>query len=243
MSVQSLNSSDARTGYNHSHWALRRRICRFLLRIIGFKFLGRIDKIDGLENIPRTGPVVLMMNHIGFIDPVMMVYVVPRDIVPLAKAEVFKIPGWGIFPWLWGVIPVRREGVDRRAVQDALQVLNAGEIVLVAPEGTRNSQLRQAKEGAAYLACRSGAPIVPVAIEGSVGFPSLPFLPRWHEPGVHVCFGKPFRYKKELRRAGREQLRLMTDEAMYILAAMLPEKRRGFYENISKATQETIEWF
>lgn len=247
MSVHSLEprkmSGDTRIGYDHSRWEMRRRFCRFLLHNIGFKLLARIDSVDGMDNIPDAGPAVLMMNHIGFIDPVMMVYVVARDIVPLAKAEVFKIPVWGIFPWLWGVIPVRRTGVDRRAIQAALRVLESGELVLVAPEGTRNSRLKQAKEGAAYLASRSGAPIVPVAIEGTIGFPSLPFFPRWGEPGVHVRFGKPFRYKIELRRAGREQLRLMADEAMYILAAMLLEERRGFYTDLSKATQETIEWF
>lgn len=237
-----LISSSSRSGYDHSRGRLRRRFCRIMLRTIGFKLLSRIDRVDGLENIPDSGPAILMMNHIGFIDPVMLVHVVPRDIVPLAKVEVFKIPGWGIFPWLWGVIPVKREGVDRRAIQAALRVLAAGEIVLVAPEGTRNPQLQRGKEGAAYLASRSGAPIVPVAIEGTTGFPSLPIFPRWRKPGVQVRFGRAFRYISELHRAGGDQLRLMADEAMFILAAMLPEERRGVYADLSSSTQDTIEW-
>jgi 1-acyl-sn-glycerol-3-phosphate acyltransferase len=228
--------------YDHSRGQFKRRICRFLLRTIGFKYLARVDLIDGLENIPQRGAAILMMNHIGFIDPVMMVHIVPRDIIPLAKAEVYKIPGWGVFPWLWGVIPVKREGVDRRAIQSALRVLEAGEIVLVAPEGTRNSQMQRAKEGAAYLSSRSGVPIIPVAIEGTLGFPSLPLLPRWKQPGVRVCFGNPFKFKSQFNRAGRDQLRLMADEAMYILATMLPESLRGFYSDLSNASQETIEW-
>ncbi|MBE0408713.1 MAG: 1-acyl-sn-glycerol-3-phosphate acyltransferase [Anaerolineales bacterium] len=228
--------------YDHSRGELRRRFCRFLLREIGFKFLARVDSVEGWENVPKKGAAILIINHIGFIDPVMMVHIVFRDIIPLAKAEVYKIPGWGIFPWLWGVIPVKREGVDRRAIQAALRVLEAGEIILVAPEGTRNPQMERAKEGAAYLASRSGASIIPVAIQGTIGFPSLPFLPRWNEPGVHVQFGRPFQFKSEFNRAGREQLRLMADEAMYILATMLPEHLRGFYRDLSKATQQTIEW-
>jgi 1-acyl-sn-glycerol-3-phosphate acyltransferase len=231
-----------REKYDPKRWELSRRLCRFLLRTIGFSVLVRIDKVEGMENLPRTGPAVLIFNHIAFVDPVMLVHVMPRDIVPLAKKEVFRIPGVGIFPKLWGVIPVSREGFDRQAIQAALGVLEAGEILLVAPEGTRNSQLQQAKEGVSYLAGRSGAPVVPIAIEGTTGFPSLPFLKRWRQPGVRVKVGKPFRYKAEFRRANREQLRIMADEAMYILAAMLPQERRGVYAKLQDATQETIEW-
>jgi 1-acyl-sn-glycerol-3-phosphate acyltransferase len=89
------------------------------------------------------------------------------------KIEVYSYPVIGIFPKLWGVIPVRREEFDRRAVQQVLEVLGAGEIVLVAPEGTRSPSLTQGKEGVAFLGHRSGAPIIPVAIDGTVGFPAV----------------------------------------------------------------------
>jgi 1-acyl-sn-glycerol-3-phosphate acyltransferase len=110
--------------------------------------------------------------------------------------------------------------------------------------GTRSasrSELRQGKEGVAYLATRANAPVVPVAIDGTVGFPSFPLLPRWREPGAHVRFGDPFRFKTSGQRAGGEMLRRMTDEAMYILASMLPEYRRGVYADLSLATRETID--
>jgi 1-acyl-sn-glycerol-3-phosphate acyltransferase len=142
---------------------------------------------------------------------------------------------------LWGVIPVQRDGVDRRAVQLALDVLRTGEILLVAPEGTRAPALQPPREGAVYLASRSGAPIIPVAIEGSEGFPTLPFLPRWREPSVEVTIGRPFQVKPGFRRARGGQLKQMSDEAMYLLAAMLPPERRGVYSDLSQATQEMIE--
>jgi 1-acyl-sn-glycerol-3-phosphate acyltransferase len=127
-------------------------------------------------------------------------------------------------------------------VQQVMEVIRAGEIVLVAPEGTRSPQLSQGKEGIAYLAGRSGAPVVPVAVDGTPGFPALRFFSsRWHGPGATVRFGRPFRFCPEIQPR-RETLRQMTDEAMYILAAMLPEGRRGVYGDLSKATQETIEW-
>jgi 1-acyl-sn-glycerol-3-phosphate acyltransferase len=170
-------------------------------------------------------------------------HVLPRNIIPLAKVEVYDYPVVGFFPKMWGVIPVRREEVDRRAVQQVLEVLRAGEIVLVAPEGTRAPQLSQGKEGVAYLACRSGVPIVPVAVDGTPGFPALRFFSsRWRGPGAQIRFGRPFRFRQEYSHPEREQLRQMTDEAMYVLAAMLPDHRRGFYSDLTQATQDTIQW-
>jgi 1-acyl-sn-glycerol-3-phosphate acyltransferase len=231
-----------RKGYHHAHYQLRRRFLRFLLRTIGFNLLAKLDHVEGLENIPSTGPAILMINHIAFIDPIVVLHVVPRNIVPLAKIEVYNYPFVGLIPRLWGVIPVRREEADRRAIQQVMEVLQAGEIVLVAPEGTRNPFLQRAKEGIAYLASRAGTPIIPVAIEGTPGFPALRFTRPWRGPGATVRFGRPFHFRAEFRHASHSDLRKMTDEAMYVLAAMLPEQRRGAYADLSQASQETIEW-
>lgn len=228
--------------YNHQAWLANRRILRFLLKTIGFTWLVKLDCIEGLENIPNQGPVITLINHIAFVDPLVIVYVARRDIVPLAKIEVYNLPFLGIFPRLWGVIPIRRDQVDRRALRWAMSVLKAGESLLVAPEGTRGPALQRGKEGAAYLASRSGAAVVPVAIEGTVGFPAFRFSERWKQTGVRVRFGKPFRFKSGLARARGSLLRKMTDEAMYVLANMLPDKLRGVYQDLSKATQETFEW-
>jgi 1-acyl-sn-glycerol-3-phosphate acyltransferase len=229
-------------GYDHSRYEARRRLMRFLLRTIGFTLLAKIDHVEGVEKVPATGPAILMINHINFIDPFVVLNVLPRNIVPMAKIEVYSYPVVGIFPRIYGVIPVQREEIDRRAVQGAQDVLRAGEIILVAPEATRGPQLRRGKEGIAYLATRANVPIVPVAIDGTIGFPTFRLLPRWREPGANVRFGNPFVFKNFNQRAGKEMLRKMTDEAMYVLAAMLPEHRRGFYADLSLATQETIEW-
>lgn len=228
--------------YDHARYATRRRVLRFLLKWIGFPLLAKIDRVEGIENVPAEGPAILMINHIAFIDPIVVLHLLPRDIVPLAKIEVYNYPVVGLFPRIWGVIPVRREEVDRRAIQQSLQVLKAGEMILVAPEGTRGPALKEGKEGAAYLASRSGAPIIPVAIDGTTGFPALRFTRRWRMPGAQVRFGPPFVYRPEYRHAGREQLRRMSDEAMYVLAGLLPPERRGIYADLTKATLETIEF-
>jgi len=225
--------------YNHAAHEPMRRVLRWLATNIGFRWLAKIERVEGLENLPATGPAILMINHIAFIDPIVVLGNLPRNIVPMAKVEVYGYPVWGIFPRLWDVIPVHRGEADREALMRALAVLKAGEIVLVAPEGTRHESLREVKDGIAYLAHKSGAPIVPVAIEGTRGFPSLSPR-RWAESGVVITLGQPFRFKPITGRLPREALRQMTDEAMYRLAAMLPEHRRGEYSDLSKATREYI---
>ncbi len=229
-------------GYDPQPFVWRRRLCRLLLKTIGFKLLVRVDCVEGLENLPKSGPGVLMMNHIGFVDPIVLVHITPRDIVPLAKVEAYEYPFVGVFPKLWGVIPVERHNVDRQVIQQALGVLKAGELLLVAPEGTRHVALQRPREGAVYLASRGKAPIIPVALENTPGFPTHPLSERWRDPGVVVRYGRPFRFRKAYQRARGPELQTMADEAMYVLAGMLPPERRGAYSDLSRATENTIEW-
>ena len=138
MTVEQIVESPSPTRYIHARYDSRRRVLRFLLKYVGFTMLAKVDKVDGIENVPASGPALLMINHIAFIDPFVVLHLVPRNIVPLAKREVYDYPIVGFVPKIWGVIPVKREEIDRRAVQQVMEVLRAGEIVLVAPEGTRS---------------------------------------------------------------------------------------------------------
>lgn len=245
MSVQAVEDKQGIQGaYNHSRWEMQRHFLRFLIRYVGIPLLLKIDWVKGRENIPMQGAGIIMMNHVAFVDSLFVLDETPRNIVPMAKIEVYQYPVIGIFPRLWRVIPVRREEVDRQALRSALEVLKAGEIILMAPEGTRthSSGLQEAKEGIAFIATHSGAPIVPAAVIDTAGFPALRFTSRWSGPGAKLIFGKPFRFKPELGRPDRELMRKMTDEAMYVVSGMLPESLRGVYADLSKATQDTIEW-
>ena len=227
--------------YVHAKYEGRRRVLRWLIDQVGFRLLAKFAGAKDLDHLPKSGPAIIMMNHIALIDPIVVLSCLPRNIVPMARHDAFRVPFWGIFPRLWEVIPVRRGEADRQALQKALAVLQAGEVVLVAPEGTRNPQLQQGKVGIAYLAARSGAPVVPAAVEGTTGYPSLR-LDRRDEPGATVRLGRPFRFKPTQGRLGRQLLRKMTDEAMFLLASLLPEARRGVYEDLSQATTDTIEF-
>ncbi len=242
MAVRSIGRKQNQTSvYNHASWERSRRLLKFLLRTVG-RLLLKIETVNGLENLPSAGPGIIMMNHIAFVDPIVVIRAAPRHIVPLAKQEAFEYPVVGFLPHMWGAIAVRREAVDLQTLRSALQVLKAGELILVAPEGTRGPALRPALEGFAYLALKSGAPVIPVAIGQTDGFPSFPLLPRWWQAGATVTFGRPFQFRKDLAHEGRQHLRQMTDEAMYILAEMLPPERRGVYHDLSLATRETVQW-
>ena len=230
------------SAYDHQKLEPRRRVLRWLIHNIGFRFLVKIERVEGTEHFPLTGPAIALYNHIGLVDPVVILANLPRNTVPLAKIEAYSYPVIGIFPRLWEVIPVRRGEVDRQALARSLRVLEAGEVILVAPEGTRSPALIQGREGAALLADRTGALVVPVTIEGSDRFPTLS-LRKWRREGVVIKVGRPFHFRRVAdRRADRARLRIMTDEAMYVLASMLREGRRGFYGDLSKATTTTIEF-
>ena len=229
------------TEYRHAKFEPRRRVLRWLIDNIGYRVFAKFNGIENVEHLPRSGPAIIMMNHIAMIDPIVVLGGLPRNVVPLARHDVFSLPIWGVFPRIWDVIPVRRGEVDRKAVQRALAVLEAGEVVLVAPEGHRSPQLQQGKVGVAYLAARSGAPVVPAAVEGTVGYPSLR-LDRRQEPGATVRLGRAFHFKVPDGRLDRDLLRRMTDEAMYVLAGLLPELRRGYYADLSRASTDTIEF-
>lgn len=242
MSTGSGTASQRRGSYDHARLERRRRILRWMIDRIAFRVLARVDSVEGVANLPATGPAIVMINHIAFVDPVIVLGVLPRNIVPLAKVEAYRVPVFGLFPWLWEVIPVHRGEIDRKALRSAEDVLRAGEIILVAPEGTRHPTLQRGKEGIAFLAHRTGAPIVPVAVDGTEGFPSLPILPRWRRPGVRIRVGRPFRFRLQPEKPDRDRLRQMTDQAMGVLAAMLPPARRGVYGDLDRLGQEMLDF-
>jgi 1-acyl-sn-glycerol-3-phosphate acyltransferase len=229
--------------YNHKSHEFRRRLLRMFWGPIAFPWLAKVNSIEGMENIPQTGPAVLCYNHINFMDPLLTLYVVrSRFLVPIAKVESFDYPIIGSIPRMYGVISIRRGKSDRVAVRQSLEVLKSGEMLLVSPEGTRNPAMIEAKTGSAFLATRANVPVILVAIDNTLGYPTYPFSKRWKQPGANIKFSKPFRFRGGEKAAGHDGLRKMTDELMYILATMLPPHRRGYYSDLSKATQDTIEW-
>jgi 1-acyl-sn-glycerol-3-phosphate acyltransferase len=197
-------------------------------------------EIEGMENVPSTGPALLLVSHTNFLDPFLACGLVPRMVVPMGKAEVFQIP---LFGWLlrrYGACPVRRGEVDVRALRCSLRALQEGHVLLIAPEGTRSGdgRLQPGKHGTAYVATRMDVPLVPMAIIGGESFYSC--LSRLQRVPVRINLGRAFRLRRPGGVVRRKMLHQMTEEVMYRMARLLPPERRGVYSDLSRATEEYI---
>jgi 1-acyl-sn-glycerol-3-phosphate acyltransferase len=198
-----------------------------------FKFLCR-SKFNGRENIPAEGPVVVVANHVHWMDPPLLGVVIKRKLVFMAKEELFRSPIMRGIMSSYGAFPVRRGGVDRKALRDAERVLEQGLALAIFPEGRRseNAQLAVAYSGAALLAIRSGAPVLPVAIAGTeiLQWRTLRRFPRYI-PDVEVNIGEPFFLPKTDGKLTGEELDRLTSDIMMRLAELLPSRYKGNYIN------------
>jgi 1-acyl-sn-glycerol-3-phosphate acyltransferase len=182
--------------------------------------------VVGAERVPRDGPLLLAANHLSVLDPALIGAVVPRELDYMAKTELFRIPGFGALIRRLNAHPVDRTGSDSAALRLALRLLAAGRAVLVFPEGTRGTEgrLRPARPGAGMLAVLSGAPVVPVYVQGSGrSLPRGAVVPR---PGrVTVTCGAPLRFGRE---RGRARYQEVSDEIMSAIGRLKTEAERGW---------------
>jgi 1-acyl-sn-glycerol-3-phosphate acyltransferase len=177
-------------------------------------------KVDGRENVPRQGPVILAVNHRSFLDSIFLPLVLPRRVTFVAKAEYFDDPKSAWFFRGVGQIPIRREGgsASERALASAGEVLDAGGVFAIYPEGTRTRDgfMHRGHTGVARLSFRTGVPIVPVGMIGTDEVqPVDRRMPRLFRR-VTIRFGEPLdpaRY--EQGEHDHLALRELTDEVMY----------------------------
>jgi 1-acyl-sn-glycerol-3-phosphate acyltransferase len=187
--------------------------------------MGLRIRVEGKEHIPRSGPVILASNHRSFLDSIFIPLVISRRVTFVAKAEYFDDKRVAWFFRGVGQIPIRREGgsASERALQSATEVLEAGGVFGIYPEGTRtrDGHLHRGHTGVARLALRTGAPIVPVGIIGSDEVQPIDSkLPRLFKT-VRICFGEPIDLGHyQGRHDDRLALRDVTDEVMYEIAQL-----------------------
>jgi 1-acyl-sn-glycerol-3-phosphate acyltransferase len=171
-------------------------------------------EVVGRHHVPSSGPVLLAGNHSGILDGPLVFFLAPRPPVLLAKSEIFVRGFERPLGWL-GMVPVHRGAADRAALHAALAELRAGGVVGVFPEGSRGTgALETVNDGLAYLALRSGAPVVPLAVTGTAAaLPKGKVVPRFRSP-VRVAFGAPLTLdvpgdarSRRTVRAAAEQLR------------------------------------
>ena len=197
------------------YWVLRgtlKPLCRALYRI----------RVEGLENLPPEGPLIIAANHLSFLDSVFIPISVPRrKVTYLAKADYFNNPRTRWFFRLAGQIPTERDGGEKsqQALAVALDLLASGGSLGIYPEGTRSPDgfVHRGRTGVARLAISAGTPVVPVGISGTDEImPKAARLPRvTGRPEARIRFGAPLDLS---RHSGREQdrgvLREATDEIM-----------------------------
>ena len=201
-----------------TYWVLK-AILTPLLRV-----LFRV-KPEGVDKVPADGPAILASNHLSFSDSVFLPLVLKRRITFVAKAEYFekKKTAW-IFRAL-GQIPIKREGgsASQRALDSAMEILDAGGVFGIYPEGTRSpdGRLYKGHTGVARLALKSGAPVVAVAMVGTrEAQPIGQVKPNFGSP-IGVRFSRPMRFDRYADRADDPRvLRQITDEIMFELRAL-----------------------
>lgn len=208
------------------------RVSGTFLRLL-FGLVSRV-RVEGLENIPESGPVLVVINHASNADGMLMIaYVIPwfgRRFAWPGKEEAMRWPIFGYLMKQNGVFTVRRGSGDLDAFRIARQVLDQGNVLAIFPEGTRSrtGAMQAAKEGATVLAARSGAPVLPIAISGSHRFWPRGSFPRpFRGMGIHV--GKPFTLTMPQTGDRHEDLRLATLDLMSHVAVLLPPEQRGVY--------------
>jgi len=189
-------------------------------------------RVTGLDNLPRRGPLIIVSNHLNDADPGVVATRIPRRLVFMTKAELFRVPVLGQLLRLYGAFPVRRGEADLSALRRSNEALRDGLALVLFPEGTRSSRearLRQAWPGAALIALRNRVPIVPVAITGSqhMGMPGM-FLRVFRRYAITLRIGEPF-FLPMPPRINSESVEAGTRVLMEKVAALLPEEYRGYY--------------
>lgn len=208
-------------------------LLRFTAAIIKFLFwLLACQEIVGLENVPKEGPLILVVNHLGYLDaPFVYVNFPRKDITALAAKKYQNDPFMRWLVNLVGGIWVDRAQPGPEAIRELTKFLRSGGILSIAPEGTRSSAhtLLRGKPGVAYLATRAKVPILPCAITGTENAISTLF--RFRRPTIGLKIGEPFMLEPISRKNRDADLQARADEIMCQVANLLPPQYHGVYRN------------
>ena len=185
-------------------------------------------RAHGAHNIPAQGAAIIATNHLHYIDPGAVAPPVRRRIVTLAADKWVVDRFTAGFLKVAGTIYVRRGEVDRQALRACLQVLGAGRLLAVAPEGTRSKTggLQQGRAGIAWVAHKANAPIVPA---GFWGTEQIKHWKPFRRPRCEITFGEPFLLPAHEGKPSTDTLQHWADLVMIKIGLLLPPRYRGIY--------------
>jgi 1-acyl-sn-glycerol-3-phosphate acyltransferase len=199
--------------------------------------------VSGLENIPRTGGVILASNHLSFIDSIFLPLVIDRRIYFLAKSDYFT--GRGLKNWATkhfllgtGMLPIDRSGgkASEASLNTGLEVLAKGDVLGIYPEGTRSpdGKLYRGRTGVARMVLEAHVPVVPVAmVDTEKVMPIGATIPKVRRIGI--VFGEPLDFSRfEGMEGDRFILRSITDEIMYELSRISGQEYEDVYASSVK---------
>lgn len=189
-------------------------------------------RAEGRKNVPKKGAAILASNHLSFLDHFIVGAVIRRQIYFISKQQHFDRPLRRFFFKRWGVIPLQRGEGDKEAFQASVDLLKAGNLYCIYPEGTRSldGKLHKGHTGVARLAAITGAPVIPVAMRGT--FKALPkgrSVPKLVKCGAR--FGKPLDFSHlKGKEHDREAMRQATDEVMRAIQALSGQEYVNEYQ-------------
>lgn len=196
----------------------------------GMNLIARVE-LHGMDRIPQ-GNFIIAANHLGRLDTAVLLYAIEREDIIMPIAEKYKKhPLFGALGRSVNAIWLNRFEADYASLREILARMKQGGLMVIAPEGTRSKTeaLQEGKMGAAFLAGKSGYPVLPVALTGTEDRLIVENLKHFRRSKIIARVGQPF-YIEIPNGKGREQaMRESTDEIMCRLAALLPEKYRGVY--------------
>jgi 1-acyl-sn-glycerol-3-phosphate acyltransferase len=210
-----------------------RSIVRFIMNIISEV------EVVGMEKLPQ-GNVILAANHLGRLDTAVLLYLLDREDIIMAVAEKYKDhPLFGAIGRAVDAIWLNRFEADFAALREILERMKKGGLMVIAPEGTRSktASLQQGKMGVAFLAGKSGYPVLPIALTGTEDRGILENLKHFRRSKIKAVAGDLLYIDIPKGKSREEAMRNATDEIMCQIAAKLPESYQGFYKDFPRVRE------
>lgn len=219
---------------NYNKRSFPQRAFRWIIVLL-FKLLVRMDA-EGREIFPESGPLLVVCNHLHILDAPMALIFIPRRMATFVKSKWKRPP----FNWLMACMGdiIYASKADHRALEEGIKVLHTGRVLALAPEGTRSRTggLGKGQAGVAFLATKSHAPILPLAMYGQEQ--ATKYWKKFRRVPVHVRVGQLIELPPG--KASKEQLDTYTEQIMITIARLLPPEYRGVYAELAAGSEENL---